>query len=124
MIMTREEIFVYAEKTFSTTPEYLWENDDVTAVLRNKTSSKWFGILMKVSNKTLGISGEGTTDVMNVKCGPIISGSLRMQKGFLPAYHMNKENWVTVLINEVPEEQIIDLINLSYELTEKRKKKS
>ena len=122
--MTREEIFKYVEENYSTTPEYLWKNDDVTAVLRNKTSSKWFGILMKVSNKSLGISGEGTTDVINVKCGPIMSGSLRMQKGFLPAYHMNKENWVTVLINEVPEEQIIDLINLSYELTEKRNKKS
>lgn len=115
--MTREEIFEYAAENYSTTPEYLWENDPVSAVLRNKTSSKWYAILMRVPRRTLGLPGKGEADVMNIKCGPLVSGSLRMQKGFLPAYHMNKDNWISILIDEAPEEQITELIDLSYELT-------
>lgn len=115
--MTREEIFEYAAENYSTTPEYLWENDPVSAVLRNKTSSKWYAILMRVPRRTLGLPGKGEADVMNIKCGPLVSGSLRMQKGFLPAYHMNKDNWISILLDEVPEEQITELIDLSYELT-------
>ena len=115
--MTREEIFEYAAENYSTTPEYLWENDPVSAVLRNKTSSKWYAILMRVPRKTLGLPGKGEADVMNIKCGPLVSGSLRMQKGFLPAYHMNKDNWISILLDEAPEEQITELIDLSYELT-------
>ncbi len=115
--MTREEIFEYAAENYSTTPEYLWENDPVSAVLRNKTSSKWYAILMRVPRRTLGLPGKGEADVMNIKCGPLVSGSLRMQKGFLPAYHMNKDNWISILLDEAPEEQITELIDLSYELT-------
>ena len=115
--MTREEIFEYAAENYSTTPEYLWENDPVSAVLRNKTSSKWYAILMRVPRRTLGLPGKGEADVMNIKCGPLVSGSLRMQKGFLPAYHMNKDNWISILLDEAPKEQITELIDLSYELT-------
>ena len=115
--MTREEIFEYAAENYSSTPEYLWENDPVSAVLRNKTSSKWYAILMRVPRKTLGLPGKGEADVMNIKCGPLVSGSLRMQKGFLTAYHMNKDNWISILIDEAPKEQIMELIDLSYELT-------
>ena len=115
--MTREEIFEYAAENYSATPEYLWENDPVSAVLRNKTSSKWYAILMRVPRRTLGLPGKGEADVMNIKCGPLVSGSLRMQKGFLPAYHMNKDNWISILLDEAPKEQITELIDLSYELT-------
>jgi predicted DNA-binding protein (MmcQ/YjbR family) len=41
-----------------------------------------------------------------------------MKAGFLPAYHMNKEHWLTVLLdNTVPEKEIYELIDDSYELT-------
>ncbi len=47
-------------------------------------------------------------------------GSLRLSKGFLPAYHMNKEHWITILLDgSVEREKIKQLIDLSYELTEK-----
>ena len=41
-----------------------------------------------------------------------------MGMGFLPAYHMNKEKWITVLLDgTVDKAQIMDLLNMSYELT-------
>lgn len=116
--MTREEIFKFAEDYFGTKPEYPWEDTPEAAVLRNK-NKKWYGLLMSVQKNRLGLDGEEKTDILNVKCDPILIGSLRLEKGFLPAYHMNKTHWITILTDEVSKEQITDLISLSYELTQK-----
>ena len=63
-----------------------------------------------------GLSGEETVDVLNIKGGPILSGSLRMQPGFLPAYHMNKQNWISIMLDgSVPDDKIFPLLGLSYD---------
>ena len=63
-----------------------------------------------------GNSGEGDVDIINVRCGPILAGSLLGEKGFLPAYHMNKSHWITVLLNDtVSDDQITPLLELSYD---------
>ena len=49
---------------------------------------------------------------------PEMIGSLRKESGILPAYHMNKEHWITILLDGTVEKQkILDLIDISYELT-------
>jgi len=84
-------------------------------VFRHPSSKKWFGITMNVLPDKLGLDGEGPIDVINVKCGPILVGSLLTEWGFLPAYHMNKTNWITILLNDtVSDEQIAPLLELSY----------
>ena len=45
--------------------------------------------------------------------------------GVLPAYHMNKEHWSTVIIGyDVSEEHIMDMLYASYLLTKKKTRKS
>lgn len=45
-------------------------------------------------------------------------GSLRMKEGFFPAYHMNKENWISILLDgTVSADEIEPLLELSYQLT-------
>lgn len=62
--------------------------------------------------------------MINLKCDPFLIGSLRAQKGFHPAYHMNKEKWISIRLDgSVPEEQIRRLIDLSFELTRSKMKK-
>ena len=71
---------------------------------------------MNVLSNRLGLDGEEPIDIINVKCGPILVGSLLTEKGFLPSYHMNKKNWITILLNDsVPDEQIAPLLELSYD---------
>lgn len=117
--MDRKEIFKYAKDYYGTLPEYLFEKNPDTAVLRNESSGKWYAAVMSVKKQTLGLKGEGTAEIMNVKCDPLLVGSLRLQKGFLPAYHMNKNSWISIIIDIVPEEMIINLLNMSYGLTRK-----
>ena len=58
---------------------------------------------------------------MNVKVDPLLTGALRTQRGILPAYHMNKERWVSVLLDgSVPLEQALALLDMSFSLTRRR----
>ena len=63
----------------------------------------------------------GKTDLLEVKCDPLLASGLRRTPGILPAYHMNKEHWLGILLGgPLPEETIRQLIGLSYELTRQK----
>lgn len=78
---------------------------------------------MEVSRDKLGLSGNGKVDILNVKSDPMLIGSYRTQEGFFAAYHMNKENWISILLDK-PEldDAIKKLMALSFELTAPKKK--
>ena len=115
--MNREEIFEYVKKQYNTSPEYLWDKYPLYAVLKHN-DNKWYGIIMNVPKEKIGFVWKEEVDVLDVKCSPEMIGGLRKENGFLPAYHMNKENWITILLDgSVNEERIKQLIEFSYELT-------
>ncbi len=118
----RKQVFEYVGKYYKTIPEYPW--DDLNAVLRRSDNRKWYGVVLRVERRKLGLDGDGEVDVINLKEEPFFIGSLRMKEGFHPAYHMNKEKWISVRLDgSVPQEEIRNLIDLSYELTAPKKAK-
>ena len=75
-------------------------------------------ILLPLRYARLGIDREGAADLIDVKTGPLLMGSYLGQPGILPGYHMNKSNWVTVLLDgSAADETIRELLEISYELT-------
>lgn len=119
-IISRNDVFQYAKENFGTEPEYLWSKFPSDAILRHKDNSKWYGLIMDVSKQKLGLSEIGFTDILNVKCSPIMIGSLLNDKGYLPAYHMNKEHWITIILDgSVQKNKVFGLLDLSFELTQK-----
>ena len=120
----RDRIFAYIKKKYKATPEYPWGEDD-GAVLRHSDNRKWFALVMRVGRGKLGLAGDGQVDVVNLKIADRMFKDVLMQdKGILPAYHMNKEHWITVLLDgTVEEEQICSLIDLSFVATASKKKK-
>lgn len=118
--MERKELFEWVKETYGTEPDYPW--NDWNCVLRHKHNNKWYALIMEINESKLGLSGERIVDVVNVKCDPLLIGSLRQQKGFFPAYHMNKDRWISIILDgTVPSEEIKNLISFSYELTSGRK---
>ena len=118
--MERKELFEWAKETYGTEPDYPW--NDWNCVLRHKHNNKWYALLMEIEETKLGINSDKIVDVLNVKCDPLLIGSLRMKEGFYPAYHMNKDKWISILMDgTVPANEIIELIELSYSLTKKEK---
>lgn len=121
--MNRQQIFEYVKQRYQTEPDYPWA--DTNAVLRHKENRKWYAVLLMVRQDKLGLSGEEEIDVVNVKCDPMLIGSLRMRPGYHPAYHMNKEQWISIRLDgSVDREEIKRLIDLSFELTLGKKKKT
>ncbi len=116
--MNRNEIIKYIKKKYSIAPEYLWARTPNFAIFRHSHNRKWFAAIVDVTEDKLGLEGDSLVDALNLKCDPQLVGSLRKQQGILPAYHMNKEHWITVLLDgSVSKDEICTLINLSYDLT-------
>lgn len=112
----RERITQYIRDTYGTEAEYLWADSPGNAVFRHPASKKWYAALMRVLPEKLGLTGKEALDVMDIKCSSIMIGSLLSTKGFLPAYHMNKNHWISILLNDtVPDTQITPLLGLSYD---------
>ena len=73
---------------------------------------------MDVPKNKLGMPEEDVLDVVNFKCDPVLLASLLNEKGFFPAYHMNKASWITVALDgSVPDEKIKMLLDMSFEAT-------
>lgn len=121
--MNRQDIFNWVKLQYGTEPDYPWK--DWNAVLRHKDSRKWYGVVLEVGKDKLGLSGEGEVDVLNVKSDPLLIGSLRTMPGYFPAYHMNKDSWISILLDgPEADDEVKNLIDLSYKLTAPKKRGS
>ena len=116
--MIREEYFKIVFERLKTEPDYPFSGFPDYAVLRHGDSRKWFALMMEVPRDKLGLAGTKKLDIVNLKCDPILISSLRGETGIFPAYHMNKEKWITIFLDgTVPKNEICDLLDLSYDLT-------
>ena len=88
--------------------------DDETLVF--KVSSKMFA-LTNINKPVLEI---------NLKCDPFMSEDLRRDfPAITPGYHMNKKHWNTIILDgSIPDEKILFLVDLSFELVYSGLKKS
>ena len=115
---TREAVLAYAREQYDAEERHLWAKYPLYAVLRHGETGKWFGLVADVPREKLGLPGEGIADVLVVKANPVLVPALIERSGHLPAYHMNKRNWVSVLLDgTVPEEDALALLDESWRLT-------
>jgi predicted DNA-binding protein (MmcQ/YjbR family) len=120
----REKIIDFALTLPGAVLDMPFEDDFETTVFRHGEGGKWFGLLMRVEKSRVGMPGEGKADVLNLKCDPEESFIVReMYEGIIPAYHMNKRHWISVILNgSVPVDFTERLIEKSYDLTDKKRK--
>lgn len=115
------ELFAYAKDYFGNDPEYLWDGDTDTCVLRHQDNKKWYAVIMRIPRSKLRLSGDDIVDILDVKCDPQLLGSMLGKEGCHPAYHMNKSHWLTVRLDgTVPLDEIIGLLEMSYNITKKK----
>ncbi len=116
MKIDREEIFRYVKEKYNTSPDYPWERDVTSAVLR-KPNKKWYGLVMNVRRSVIGEKGEGNVDILNVKCTPVVREVLIAEGKAIPAYHMNKRLWISIPLDSgISLTEICGVIDESYQL--------
>ena len=120
--MTRQELDEYISGEYGVLPDWPW-NDLTAYVFRHKDNRKWFALAMEISENKLGKGGDKNIWALNVKCDPLIKSAFLSLNGVYVAYHMNKEHWLTVRLDEANDEDIKTLLQISFDLTKKRYKK-
>ena len=122
--MTKHNFLEYCLNTYGTSPDYPFDEDFETAVLRHAHNRKWYAIAMKVSRRKFGFDSDEVIDVVNLKLPTEMFGSFSAADGVYPAYHMNKLHWISVLLPDAPADVVLFLLNTSFEVTkDKRKRK-
>ncbi|MBR6498764.1 MAG: MmcQ/YjbR family DNA-binding protein [Clostridia bacterium] len=116
--MTQKQLVKHISDTYGVEPDRPFPMDGTSCVFRHADNRKWFALTMNVTYRTIGIARDGRVDILNVKCDPILIGSVRGRPGFRPAYHMNKDKWLTVLLDgSAAKSEIEALLAMSYDLT-------
>ena len=62
-------------------------------------------------------------DVVNLKLPTEMFGSFGAADGVYPAYHMNKQHWISVLLPDAPDDVVEFLVNASFEATKGKRKR-
>ena len=115
-----ERVMAIVQEKYGNQLEYLWEKSPDTAVLRHVSNQKWYAVLMKISWDKLDRAREDLVEVINVKHDQVVS--LLHETGIYPAFHMTKRYWISVPLDEsLSDQQILDLIERSWDLTRKKK---
>ncbi len=118
----------YIKDQYGVSPEYPWPKYGQDAVYRHTDNRKWFALVMEVGSDKLGLPGSIVpVPVINLKIDDIfLRDMLVKENGIMPAYHMNKQHWITVLLDgTVPADKVYGLIDISYNATaSKRRKKA
>ncbi len=117
--MNRNELKQFIESEFEVKPDKPWEKYPDNEVFRHR-NGKWFALIMSVKKDKLGLTGIDSMDIANFKCDTLMIGSLLEEKGIYPAYHMNKNHWISAALDGSADDDTIKmLLNMSYSLTDK-----
>ena len=110
----------HIQQRYGVEPEYPWAKFPDYAVFRHCHHRKWFAVLMNIEANKIGLNAIEKIWVLNVKAKPEEIGSLRMIKGVYPAYHMNKEHWLSLNLAEINDTLLYELLDESFSLTFKK----
>ncbi len=122
--MNRQKLEQHITEKYSIEPEYPWVKMPTFAVFRHSNNKKWFAVVMTITKDKLGFDSMENIDVVNLKCDQLLMGSVLNEQGIFPAYHMSKTHWISVALDgSAQEDKVKWLLDLSYDLTNKKIKK-
>ena len=122
--MDRINFDKYITEVYGVTAEYPWVSAPSFAVYRHSNNNKWFAVIMDIPKSKFGFPDNENISVVNLKCDPLLIGSIVKEDGIFSAYHMNKAYWVSVWLDGTVEREKLEwLLNLSFDLTKKTNKK-
>lgn len=102
-------------ETFNDEPEFPWVKYDNNAIFRNPRNQKWYALIAGVDKSKLDENSSGEIEIINLKLNSDAIPSLLKKEEFYPAYHMNKKNWITIILDDtLKDTEIMEYIKLSH----------
>jgi predicted DNA-binding protein (MmcQ/YjbR family) len=106
-----ERINNYIFEKYNDKPEFPFEDEGNkdACIYRNKDTQKWYSIIMRVLRNKVDKSSSALEMIycMNLR---VIEGEAKEligRKGFYECYHMNKKLWISIILDDTLEDEII-----------------
>lgn len=110
----------HIKEKYNVIPEYLWESEPGFGVFRNPNNDKWFGIIMNINKNKIVGKDDKEIEVLNLMLHDKTEYYLN-NKNIYPAYHMNKKNWISIILDEsLSNDEIFNLIDISFNNSNKK----
>ena len=100
-MIKRNEIFAFTKKQYGVEPDYPWTRTPNYAIFRHNYNRKWFAAVIDITEDKLGLLSKKLIDSMLLKWAPLLVCSLRKEIGIYHAYHMNKEWWISMHLEQI-----------------------
>ena len=88
--MQPKELEQWIGTQYGVSAEYPWAVSPENAVFSSSRKQEVVALLLRVAGDKLGCPGTAPVWILNIKCDPLMIGSLCSMEGIYPAYHMNK----------------------------------
>lgn len=62
-----QEIISYIKEKYKDDLEFLWEKFQDNAILRNKDNNKWYGVLLIIPEKKLGLNSDNKIEIIDLR---------------------------------------------------------
>lgn len=86
---------------------------------RRKDNKKWYGALLTVSRRKLGIDSDEIVEIIDLREEPDVLEKLIDNTRYYSGWHMNKKHWFTVVLDgSVLPDEIFRRLDKSYMLAE------
>ena len=111
-----------AEKIYSKyqeVPDFPFDKLSACGVFRYNQNRKWYGLIMNLKKSiiTKNEKDDNIIEVLNVKASPEDINNYVGKPGIYSAYHMSHKNWITIVLDEtINDEIILDFIDKSRDL--------
>ena len=109
------------EANYHDAPSFLWEKMPDSAVYKHPGNEKWYALIMGVEGNKVNCDEERVS-ILNVKLREQRVNELCTREGFVPAYHMNKAHWITLILNDtLCDDEIMGYIRESHSHTQQHR---
>ncbi len=116
-----QKIIDYIFNHYSDNLEFLWPKFSNNAIVRRSDNKKWYVLMVNIElNKlsTIFKNNDKKVDVLVLRSSHV--KQLIDKKTYFEAYHMNKNNWVSVLLDKsLNLDDVFKLIDESFDLAKR-----
>ncbi len=110
-------VIEYVREQYGDELEFLWRVMPEDAIWRTRINRKWYGVLFALSARKLGLKGDDWVEAVVLRCQKERILEVVDGERILPGYHMNKNNWITIVLDgRVETKEILRFIDNSYQI--------
>ena len=109
------DVHEYIRSSYGVSATREFKEDPSIEVFARPDSGKWFAATKNIRCRSVDVEGDGRLDILTLRLDPRAVAKLRVREGFRPAWRMNRNKWVTLLLDgTVTDDEVRSLIDQAY----------